>query len=154
MQCQKRQSGVAKHWPLWPQYCDQTNPVHKHISQTLRRVLSLYDIVATHTDLFHVPEDRELILQTAVNVIAHYKWLAKWAQYQGLKRWRTVLKHHYVWHLSLQSQWLHCRARATYLDEDFMGRIKHVPQKASGGGLVHTTSIVLQKWRKGTWLSW
>ena len=65
-----------------------------------------------------------------------------------------MLKHHYVGHLALQAQWLHCRAGATYLDEDFMGRIKHVAQKASGGGLVHTTSIVLQKWRKGTWLRW
>jgi hypothetical protein len=26
---------------VWPQYCDQTNPVHRHISQTLRLVLSL-----------------------------------------------------------------------------------------------------------------
>ena len=64
------------------------------------------------------------------------------------------VKHHYVGHLALPAQWLHCRAGATYLDEDFVGRIKHVAQKASGGGLVHTTSIVLQKWRKGTWLRW
>jgi hypothetical protein len=40
---------------VWPQYCDQTNPVHNHISQTLRLVLNLYDIVGTHTGLFRVP---------------------------------------------------------------------------------------------------
>ena len=87
-------------------------------------------------------------------LIDHYKCLAKWAQGQGMKRWNTALKHHYVGHLALQAQWLHCRAGATYLDEDFMGRIKHVAQKASGGGLVHCTSIVFQKWRRGTWLRW
>jgi hypothetical protein len=97
--------------------------------------------------LFHVPEDREFILKIAMHLIAHYKWVAKWAEEQGLKHWNTVLKHHYVGHLALQAQWLHCRARATYLDEDFMGRIKHVSQKASGGGLVHSTSIEFQKWR-------
>jgi hypothetical protein len=113
---------VCKAWAfVWPQCCDQTNPVHKHISQTLRLVLSLHDIAGTHTGLFHVPEDRELILKTAVHWIAHYNWLAKWAQGQGLKRWGTVLKHHYVGHLALQSQWLHCRAGATYWDEDFIG---------------------------------
>ena len=106
---------------VWPQYCDQTNPVHRHISQTLRLVLRLYDIVGTHTGLFHAPEDRELILKNAVHLIAHSNWLAKWAQDQGLKRWNTVLKHHYVGHLALQAQWLHCRAGATYFDEGFHG---------------------------------
>jgi hypothetical protein len=48
---------------VWPQYCDQTNPVHKHISQTLGLVLDLYDIARTHTGLFHVPEDLELIFE-------------------------------------------------------------------------------------------
>jgi hypothetical protein len=43
---------------------------------------------------------------------------------------------------------------ANYWDEDFMGRIKRVSEKTSGGGLVHATSIVLQTWRKDTWLSW
>jgi hypothetical protein len=65
--------------------------------------------------------------------MAHYNWLAKWAEEQGKKRWNTVLKHHYVGHLATQAQWLHCRASATYLDEDYMGRVKHVAQKASGG---------------------
>ena len=92
-----------------------------------------------------MPEDRVLILINAVHLLAHYNWLAKWAQDQGLKRWNTVLKHHYVGHLALQAQWLHCRAGGTYLDDDVMGRIKHVARKASVGGLVHTTSIVLQK---------
>ena len=56
--------------------------------------MRLYDNVGTHTGLFHVPEDRELRFKTAVHLIAHYKWLAKWAHDQGLKRWSTVLKHH------------------------------------------------------------
>ena len=139
---------------VWPQNCDRANPVHRHISRTLRYVLDLYEIAGASTGLFHLPEDRELILDTAVHLIAHYNWLAKWAEEQGHKRWNTVLKHHYVGHVAEQAQWLHCRAGATYLDEDFMGRIKHVAQKASGGGLLHTTSIVLQKWRRGTWLRW
>ena len=86
---------------MWPQSCDQTNPVHRLVSQTLRLVLSLCSIVGIHTGLFHVPEDRELIWETAVHLTAHYKWLAKWAPYQGLKRWHRVLKHHYVGHLTL-----------------------------------------------------
>ena len=88
---------------VWPQYCDQTNPAHRHISQTLRLVLSLYDIAGTLTGLFHVPEDRGLILKTAVHLIAHYNWLAKWAQGQGLKRWTTVLNTPLCWALGTAS---------------------------------------------------
>ena len=43
---------------VWPQYCDQANPVHRHISMTLRLFLHLCDIVGTHTGLFHVPKDK------------------------------------------------------------------------------------------------
>ena len=89
-----------------------------------------------------------------VHLLARNKWVAKWAQDQGLKRWNTVLKHHYVGHLALQAQWLHCRAGASYLDEGFMGCINYVSLNASGGGLVHATSTVLQKRRRGTWLRW
>jgi hypothetical protein len=103
---------------VWPQYCDQANPVHRHISETSRLVLNLYDIVGSQTGLFHVQDERELILEIAVHLIAHYNWLAKWAEDNGLKRWNTVLKHHYMGHLAEQAQWLHCRAGATYLDED------------------------------------
>jgi hypothetical protein len=71
---------------VWAQYCEQTNLVHTHISQTLRLAMSLYDIVGARAGLFHVPEGRELILKTAVRLIAHYSWLAKWAHNQGLKR--------------------------------------------------------------------
>ena len=46
------------------------------------------------------------------------------------------------------------RAGATYVDEDYMGRVKHVASKATGGGLMHTTRLVLMKWRRGTWLRW
>ena len=79
---------------VWPQYCDQANPVHKHISETLRLVLNLYDIAGPQPGLFHMPEDKELILKTAAHLLAHYKWLAKWAEEQGPNRKQTMLKHH------------------------------------------------------------
>ena len=78
--------------------------------------MGLYEIAGTSTGLLHLPEDRELILETAVRLIAHYNWLAKWAEKQGHKRWSTVLQHHYVGHLAEQAQWLHCRAGGTYPD--------------------------------------
>ena len=90
----------------------------------------------------------------ALNMLAHYSWLSKWAETTGAKRWNPVMKHHYTGHLALQAQWLHMRAGATYVDEDYMGRVKHVASKATGGGLMHTTKLVLMKWRRGTWLRW
>ena len=41
------------------------------------------------------------------------------------------------------------RAGATYVDEDYMGRVKRVASKATGGGLMHTARPVLMKWRMG-----
>ena len=138
---------------VWPQYMDQGNRVHLHMAKTLQCLLQVYDIAGA-PGLFHSNVDSQLLLDQVQALQAHYNWLAKWAEDNGLRRWNTVLKHHYMGHLAEQAQWLHCRAGATYLDEDYMGRIKNVAKRASGGGLRLTTAIVMAKYIRGTWLRW
>jgi hypothetical protein len=116
---------------VWPQFNDEDNPCHKHMSRVLALLLEFYAIAA-RGGIFHPPEDRERVLTIALNMLAHYNWLSKWAETTGAKRWNTVLKHHYTGHLAQQAQWLHMRAGATYVDEDYMGSVKHVASKVVG----------------------
>jgi hypothetical protein len=95
-----------------------------------------------------------MLLRSGTELLAHYNWLSHWAENRGLKRWNSVLKHHYTGRLCELGQFLHLRAGATFLDEDYMGRIKGVALKASGGGLRHTTAMVVTKWLMGTWFRW
>ena len=76
----------------------------------------------------------EKTLTIALCMLAHCSWLSKWAETTGARRRNTVLKHHYTGHLAQQAQWLHMRVGATYVDENYMGRVKHVASKAAGGG--------------------
>ena len=46
-------------------------------------------------------------LTIALSMLAHCNWLSKWAETTSAKRWKTVMKHHYVGHLAQPAQWLH-----------------------------------------------
>ena len=46
------------------------------------------------------------------------------------------------------------RTFANYLDEDFMGRMKAVTRKSSGGGLWKTIDALLAKYIRGVFLRW
>jgi hypothetical protein len=83
-------------------------------------------------------------LAIAVSTRAHYNWLSKWAETNGARRWSTVLEHHYTGHLAQQAQWLHMRAGATYVDEDYMGRVKQSTACFTEYGLLnHRTHALL-----------
>ena len=74
---------------VWPRYCNNDLPTRRHMSRTLRLVLDLYAIAGTDTGLFHLPKDRELILETVTQLLVHYNWLAKWAEASHKKKGGT-----------------------------------------------------------------
>ena len=48
------------------------------------------------------------------------------------------------------AQWLHPKATATYMDEDFVGRIARIAKACAGGASTGTLgSVVLAKYRRG-----
>lgn len=138
---------------IWPQYMDEDMEAHMHINRTLQLLLEVYDLAGS-PGLFMTLVQQQRIVSTVNELHAHYNWLAKQAEDSGHKRWNTVLKFHYLGHLALQCKYLHCRAGATYLDEDFMGRMKAVTRKSSGGGLWKTTDALLAKYIRGVFLRW
>ena len=53
------------------------------------------------------------------------------------------------------AQWLHPRASATYMDENFVGRIAHAAKACAGGvSIVRLGNIVLAKCSRGLFLRW
>jgi hypothetical protein len=139
---------------VWPQYQDMDQQADRHIGRLLELLVHVYDLAGS-TGLFHSHQDSAALLTKVQEMQAHYNWLAKAAEGRGEKRWNTVLKHHYMGHWAEDAQWLHCRAGATYLDEDFMGRMKTVAMKCTGGvALYRLGVIVLAKYRRGMFLRW
>ena len=102
---------------------------------TLEHLVALYDL-AGMPGLFLTAAQSTTFKDTVDKLLAHYNWLARKAQDSGLKRWNTILEFHYLAHLAKQCRYLHCRAGATYLDEDFMGRMKALAKKSYCGQLL------------------
>jgi len=139
---------------VWPQYMDRALPLHCHILRTLQLLVQIYDIARTD-GIFHSDTDARTMQSSVMNLLAHYNWLAKAAETTGSKRWNTVLKHHMLGHIAMDSAFLHVRAGSTYIDEDFMGRMKSVAMKCTGGmALYRLGATVISKYTKGLWLRW
>ena len=81
---------------------------------------------------------------------AHLTWLRQWAIANEQQRWNIVYKLHYLGHIAEQAQWLSPRAGSTYIDEDFMGRMKNVATKCTGGSALYRLgNIILAKYSRG-----
>ena len=139
---------------IWPQYMNKNIDVHCHIMRTLSLVVDIYTLASTD-GIFHSDIDSLAIMDAVHNLQAHYNWLAKWAEDRNLRRWNTVYKHHMIGHIAEDSQWLHVRAGATYMDEDFMGRMKTVAKKCTGGtALYKLGATVIVKYTRGLYMRW
>ena len=98
--------------------------------------------------LARLHRDIDLLLGT-------YTALGNAAANTGQRLWNVTPKFHYLWHWGQQAQWLHPRATATYMDEDFVGRIAHTAKACTGGvSIARLGNIVLAKYRRGLFLRW
>ena len=139
---------------VWPQYMDSAQPAHCHIHRTLALLVDIYDL-ARVDGIFHSDEDARAMMRAVTQLQAHYNWLAKTAELSGHRRWNTVMKHHMLGHIAMECQWLHVKAGATYIDEDFMGRMKTVARKCTGGmALYRLGATVIVKYTRGLYLRW
>ena len=139
---------------VWPQYCDQRKEEHKHCSRALALLVDIYDL-ASLPGLFLSDEDATQFFVKVHDMQAHLTWLRQWAIANEQQRWNIVYKLHYLGHMAEQAQWLSPRAGSTYIDEDFMGRMKNVAKKCTGGSALYRLgNIILAKYRRGMFLRW
>ena len=106
--------------------------------------MDIYDL-ASLPGLFLSDEDAAQFFVKVHDTQAHLTWLMQWAIANEQQRWNIVYKLH-LGHIAEQAQWLSPRAGSTYIDEDFMGRMKMWPRNALVG--VHCTD-----WGTSSWLS-
>jgi hypothetical protein len=137
----------------WVQYMDEDNEEHMHIKLVLEYLVALYDL-AGMPGLFLTEAQSTTFKDTVDKLLAHYNWLARKAQDSGLKRWNTVVKIQYSVHLAKQCRYLHCKAGATYLDENFLGRMKALAKKSYCGQLLKCPRVVVAKYMRGCFVRW
>jgi len=133
---------------VWVQYMDEDKEEHCHINMVLQHLVVLYDL-AGQPGLFMTMAQSTKMKDTVCELLAHYNWLARLAEDNGAKRWNTVPKFHYFAHLALQCKYLHCKVGSTYLDEDFMGRIKTLARKSYCGNLAKCPRVIVVKYMRG-----
>ena len=132
---------------------DEDNEEHMHIELVLEYLVALNDL-ARISGLFLTEAQSATFKDTVDKLLAHYNWLARKAEDSGLKRWNTVLKYEYLVHLANQCRHLPCRAGATYLDEDFMGRMKALAKKSYCGQLLKCPRVIVAKYMRGCFVRW
>ena len=87
-------------------------------------------------------------LQEAIWVFnAEYSWLARNAFEHRRLMWSQVPKHHFLYHLGVQSRWLNALMAWTYSAESFVGKISKIGLACSRGtAATKVGSSVLEKW--------
>ena len=82
--------------------------------------------------------------------LREYAVLASEADAAQLKLFSVVPKLHYYWHLQHRAQFLNPRKGCTFIDEDYVGKIKDLVQSSASGSPSHLIPLaVADKFRWG-----
>ena len=139
---------------VWPQLADVNIAHNALVHGLLQTLVNIYG-ACKQPGLF-LSEPALAQLHTDIDLLlGAYTALGNAAAANGQRLWNVTPKFHYLWHWGQQARWLHPRATATYMDEDFVGRIAHTAKACTGGvSIARLGNIVLAKYRRGLFLRW
>ena len=108
-------------------------------------------ILHDNRDEMFLPGPEEKRFRTAVQqFLREYAVLASEADAASLKLFSVVPKLHYYWHLQHRAQFLNPRKGCTFIDEDYVGKIKDLVQSSASGSPSHLIPLaVADKYRWG-----
>lgn len=136
---------------IWGDVCDSDGSQHdKHVLVVLRSLAEFYALLDGPD--YRLPARDQASLETCIaQVLGHYRALSHEAILNGVNRWHEVPKHHYLWHIGLQSRLANPRWAWCYPDEDFMRIIKLIGGKClSGTATTKVAPKVVEKWLVGS----
>ena len=120
------------------------------VSFLLRNLTEVQDILKAHSDCLFLPEGQVERLQSCIDdYLLGYQRLAASAEANGQMLWNNPTKFHWLFHWSRKALYLNPRLTNTFIDEDFVGRIKHVVHSAAPGSsmpLMHTKTADKYRW--------
>ena len=96
--------------------------------------IEIQDIFDSYADNVTLPWAVAIhVLEVGNTHLATYARLAIQADADVKLLWKTLPKHHWMWHLFYRCRYLHPRAGSCASDEDFVGRHKKIVCACSSG---------------------
>ena len=110
---------------VFREFCRRGTYPEIHILELLKLLCKLYENTERDLGFYLSPEQVANVRDAVENLLLQYNLLTQWAIESGRKLFNLVPKHHYVWHLAYFSQYSNPAYAATFLDEDYVGRISN-----------------------------
>ena len=139
---------------VWEQLADIGLGHNALVTGLLQALVSIYD-ACREPGLFLQDPALSQLHTDIDRLLGAYTALGNIAASTGQRMWNVTPKFHYLWHWGQQAKWLHPRATATFIDEDFVGRIARTAKACTGGvSIVRIGNILIAKYRRGLFLRW
>ena len=121
------------------------------IDGALAALVDWQDILSENSDHVLLPIGAVERLQRCTDdFLLRYQKLAYTAERQGLLLWSQPTKFHWMFHLSRKAMYLNPRRASTFIDEDFVGKLKVVLQSCAAGTELHAVcGRMVEKYRWG-----
>ena len=108
------------------------------VSAALGHLLNMQDILSTHADDTFLPRRVAKTFQSeTLSFLQRYSLLCNWADDAKLLLFSMVPKFHWLFHLADRAFWLNPRRGNTFIDEDFVGRMKSIVASCANGTAAH-----------------
>ena len=135
-------------WQKWAPTGERTSAL---VSQLLGDLDHSLDILKANSKDMFLPVDEAKDFQKHIDrFLLTYQHLASNAEAEGSLLWNNPTKFHHLWHLSQKAMFLNPRRTNTFIDEDFVGRMKTLVHAcAAGTELHHMSAKAADKYRWG-----
>ena len=114
------------------------NTMYPLVGKALAHLVSMQEVLRDHSKDIFLPRNKVKIFQdNTQGFLVSYQQLAVLAESTGTFLWDNPSKFHWVHHLAQKSLYLNPRKTNTFMDEDFVGRMKTVVHSAASGTELH-----------------
>ena len=123
----------------------------KLVETLLVTLVEAQDLLHESSKELMLPLDEAAKFQNLIDkFLATYQRVSFAAEEKGDFLWNNPTKFHHFWHLARKAKFLHPRRTNTYVDEDFVGKIKTLVFSCSAGSEMHQVTLKMaEKYRWG-----
>ena len=135
---------------VYGKYCNKERQQDRDTVSMMNDMIELVDVFDEFADCNFIPQgDAKKVLGLCDRYLQRWAALHNNAVAAGDLLYHTLPKHHCFWHLCQRAQYEHPRLGNTCLDEDFVGRVKHICVASAPGVVLH--NIPVKVCEKFTW---
>lgn len=112
--------------------CNDT-PLHKHMCACMKQLLTFDQLLDENASMFMTAAESTKLNNTIDAFLVHYSLCANVASAQHQMLFNVTITCHYLIHVGEQSVYIHPRAGACVIDEDFVKGVKHMSRNCGAG---------------------